>query len=177
MSRRSARITSAIGGVILAFGIGCASDPSEGYVFASAQRGEEQTRTISVPMFENRTFHHGLEARLTEALIKRINRRTGWRARSSGAETELTGTITGVRLEKLSTDRDSGLVQEMALEITVDFEWADARTGEVLLARRSFRGVGTFLPTNEVRERIEIGQQGAVDALARDIVGELRSDW
>jgi hypothetical protein len=154
---------------------GCASDPSEGYAFTSAR--SEQARTVAVPLFENRTYSHGIEQRLTEAIVKMINRQTSWRARPSGAETTLTGTVTGVDLRELATDRTTGLVQQMAIEITVDFEWRDNRTGEVLVSRRSFKGAGTFIPSQGVRERIEIGEQGAVEALARDIVNELRSDW
>lgn len=159
-----------------AAGAGCANDPRQGYALASGYR--EDIRTIAVPIFDNTTFSHGLEAQLTDAIVKEIHRTTPWRvAPVDLADTELTGVITGSSLRRLSRQRDTGLAQELAVSLTVSFEWKDGRTGEVLVARRNFRTADTFTPAQGVQERIELGERAAVDRLARDIVGELRSSW
>lgn len=155
---------------------GCASDPASGYAFASAH--DAAIGGVAVPVFENLTFSHGLEAQLTEAVVKEIQRSTPWAiAPRDAAGAILTGQITGARLRPLSTARVSGLTEQAALEITVNFELRNARTGRIILSKRNFRAAGGFVPVQGVGERLDIGQAGAVDALARDIVAALRADW
>ena len=124
----------------------CAGGGGSGYSFGSAFR--EDVQTIAVPIFENTTFSHGTEFALTEALIKEIHRVTPWRVvNESGAQTSLRGTITASTLRRLTKQSDSGLGQEMAVELTVSFEWKENATGEVLVARRAYRASDTFVPT------------------------------
>lgn len=155
---------------------GCSSDPRSGY--STASTFDQNVRTVAAPVFDNTTFHHGIEMQLTEALQKELVRSTPWTVtREAAADTTLTGVITDVKLRKLATDRISGLVQELAVDVAVDFKWVDNRTGRTILARRNFRASGGFAPTNTIGERIETAEVGAVEALARGIVEELRSDW
>ena len=154
---------------------GCASDPAEGYAMGSGHRAD--VRSVRVPVWENRTFVPGLEAQLTEALIKEIQRSTPWVIVSSGATTTLDGTITAADRRKLGTDSTTGLVQDMAVDIAVDFAWTNNRTRKALIERRHFRAQGSFIPTRGVGEPLEVGQLDAIEALARDIVNELRSNW
>jgi hypothetical protein len=154
----------------------CASDPRQGYAQASAH--DATIRTVSVPIFENPTFARGLEVELTDAIVKEIQRSTPWRVtREQGANTTLVGTLTDSRLRRLSTQRDSGYVQEVAVELTVDFEFKDNRSGKTLVSRRSFTASDAFVPARPAGERLEAGQHAAVQRLARDIVAELRSAW
>lgn len=159
----------------LAFG-GCSSDPRSGYAFESAH--DATIRTVSVPMFQNPTFARGLEVELTDAIVKEIQRSTPWRVtRDESANAILSGTLTDQRLRRLSTGRNSGLVQEMQVQLTVDFDFKDRRTGKTLVSRRSFAAADTFIPSTGIGERIEAGQRSAIERLARDIVAELRSAW
>ncbi|MEM8835670.1 MAG: LPS assembly lipoprotein LptE [Planctomycetota bacterium] len=163
--------------IVLAFAAllgACASDPSEGYAWQSAH--DTSVRTISVGVFRNDTFQHGIEANLADALVKELHRSTPWRV-SQRAETSLTGEITNAELVRVSTDSESGLVQELAVELTVSFEWRDARTGEVLVERSNYRASDIFTPAQGSRERLAMGQRGAVQRLAKDIVAELRGAW
>ncbi len=155
---------------------GCASDPTKGYSFASSFSTD--VRTVYVPIFENPTFARGLEIELTDAIIKEIQRTTPWTvAAADSAQTQLTGKINDALLRRLSTGRGSGLAQELSYTITVEFEWKDVRNGKVLVSRQNFSASDVFIPTEGLNERIETGQHGAIQRLARDIVGELRSNW
>lgn len=157
-------------------GAGCASDPTQGYSFRSTYG--ETVRSVAVPLFENRTYAKGIETALTEALIKEIQRSTPWVVVSPDqADTVLSGSITDSSLRALSTSRRSGLVQEMAVKLTVDFDWTSARTGQVIVSRRAFDAVETFVPARGTAERLELGEAAAVQEMARDIVAELRSNW
>jgi hypothetical protein len=82
-----------------------------------------------------------------------------------------------VRLRARSVARSTGLVQEQALEITVDFQWRDNRTGDVLASRRGVRVTETFVPALGASERIEVGENLAVQEAAREVVAALRSGW
>lgn len=176
MTRSVGRIACAAAVALGAALGGCSSDPRAGY--SSAGLYDEERRTIAVPVFDNTTYEHGLEVMLTDAVIKEIQRTTPWRVVSSdSAATTLSGAVTNVRMRRVSTARQSGLVQELAYELTCDYTWKDNRTGEALASRQGFRAVSTFAPAHGVNERIEVGSQGAVEAMARDIVASLRSRW
>jgi hypothetical protein len=155
---------------------GCASDPAQGYSFTAARQGS--VRTISVPVFDNTTFAHGVEVELTEAIVKEVQRTTRWRVVGSrSADSTLSGTITESALKPLSTSSATGLVMEQAVELTVDFEWRDGRSGEVLIVRKGFKSLQSFVPARGTGERLELGRHAAVQELARSIVNELRSSW
>lgn len=161
---------------LLLAGAGCSSDPHDGYSFSSPH--DESVKTVAVEIFENDTFSSGIEAQLSEAIAKEIMRTTKWRISSTrSADTVLTGTVTTSELRPLSSDQQTGLVQEMGLRLTVDFDWRNNRNGKTLVSRRSFTAMDTFVPAIQSGERIETGQSSTVQALARSIVAELRSSW
>lgn len=162
---------------MLACGGGCASDPTQGYAFASSH--DASIRTVAVPIFENPSFAHGLEVELTDAIIKEIQAKTPWRVvpMGSGANSTLTGKLAEPKLHRLSTSPGTGYAQELAVQLSVDFDFKDARTGKTILSRRGFAASDEFVPASPANERIEKGQHGAVQRLARDIVAELRSSW
>ncbi|MEL6740609.1 MAG: LptE family protein [Planctomycetota bacterium] len=154
----------------------CTASPRDGYSFASSF--SDDVRTVSVPIFDNTTFTPGLGAMLSEAISKEIQRSTPWLVVSGErADTELTGTITDADLRRLSNTQGTGLVEEVALRLTADFDWTDLRTGSTRQARRGFSATSTFLPRQGINERIEVGQREAIEELAHDIVAELRSAW
>lgn len=157
---------------------GCASDPTRGYSFQPVYG--DGVRTVAVPIFENQTFTTGIEIELTEAVVKEIQRTTPWRVVAGGeggADTTLTGTITDSTLRALSRGRYTGLVQEVGVQLTVDFDWRDNRSQRVLVSQRGFSALEAFVPARGSQERVELGQNATVQELARDIVGELRSNW
>ena len=164
-------------GVLVALGlVGCSSDPSKGYSFSSTYPAGVQT--VVVPVFENLTFYPGLEVQVTEAVMKELQSRSGLKVvKASSADSRLSGTITDAQLRRLTLDKTTGLVQEQAFQVTVDFEWRDVRSGRVIMSRRNFAAADTFVPARPTGERIEVGQAGAVQRLAKDIVAEMRSAW
>lgn len=155
----------------------CASDPRHGY--STRSTFPDDVTTVSVPVFENSTFDVGLEAVLTEAVVKELQRSTSIRVVQGGARanTVLRGVITGSEMRRLSSARHTGLVQEQGVVLTVDFEWRDERTGRVLVSRRNFSAADTFVASRPSGERLESGRNGAAQRLARDLVSELRSNW
>ena len=135
-------------------------------------------QTVAVPVFENNTHEPGLELLVTEAVIKKIQTSTPWSVSAEGsAQTVLTGVITDAERRVFSRARRTGLVEEMAYVITVDFEWRDLATGEPIIRRRSFSASGGFVPALPAAEPQDVGIHGAADSLASDLVHELRTAW
>jgi hypothetical protein len=162
--------------VIAAFLHGCAADPTKGYSAQSVF--DRDIATIAVPIFENHTFYRDIEFQLTEALVKEIERRTPYKvAPAVRADSTFIGHIREVELDRLSRSPRTGLAEEAVVSVTIDFEWRDLRTNQVLVERRFFSGHGLFVPSEPTGELIELGRFAAVQQLAADIVGEMQSPW
>lgn len=155
---------------------GCSSDPREGYSFSPSFRTD--VKSISVAMWSNNTYYTGMESKIAEALVNELQRTSPYKVTTGeNAASVLEGTLTGVEMKTLTTSRDTGLVQELSLEVVCDFTWKDTHTGKTLLARRNFSAARSFVPSHTVGERIEVGEAAAVQQLAKDIVNLMRSGW
>jgi len=155
---------------------GCASDPTAGY--STLSTFPQGYATVAVPIFENTTFHRNLEFDLADALIKEIEARTPYKVvPNARADTILTGRITDVEIDQLSKSRQTGLSEEVVLGVTIDFEWKDARTGEILQARREFATHALFVPSPPSGEPIEFGEFAVIQRIASDVVDEMRARW
>ncbi len=159
---------------VTALGVGCASDPSQGYSFATSY--DQRVRSISVSVFENETFHPGIEADLGAALIRRVQRDTPWRVLNpSTAQTVLEGSITDLQINRVTQDTDGGISQQVALRMRADFVWRSAVTGRVLAERRGLAITETFIPA--AGEPIELGLSAATEEMADAILEAMRSVW
>lgn len=146
--------------------------------YASKELFPEDYHTVTVPIFENRTFYRGVEFELAEAMVKQIESRTPYKVVAPGmAQTILEGTITDIEQNQLSRRRPGGLPQEIELTVTVDFVWKDLGKGGVIKDRRGFQAVGRHIPSSGIGEPFEVAQHDAVERLARDIVSTMRTDW
>lgn len=155
---------------------GCASDPTQGYSSKSTFR--EGISSVAVPIFTNDAYTRDVEFELTDALIKEIEARTPYKVTSPArADTVLIGHIRSIELDQLSKSRTTKLAEEVIVSVTIDFEWKDLRSGQTLVSRKQYSGFGLFVPSRPTGESIELGQFAAVEQLARDIVGEMRSNW
>lgn len=154
----------------------CESNPRDGYSFSSTYR--EDIKSVAVPVWGNNTYSYGLEMQLTEAIVSEIKRSTPWRVTDpEAAQTTLTGTITSTEMKKLTTGRDTGLGETMAVVLTVNFEWKDNATGRTIIARRQFESSDVFVPAQGYQERLAVGEVATIQRLAKDVVSELRSAW
>jgi len=137
-----------------------------------------QYNTVTVPNFDNRSNDRNVEFTLREALIKEIEQRTPYKAVSGTglSDTQLTGTVVRVDRKLLSRDADVGLPQEIEIVVTVDFQWKDLRTGEVIRGYRGLSAAGQFVPNRAVGEFDDDGVRLAVSRLASDIVSRMRED-
>jgi len=137
-----------------------------------------EVRSVAVPIFENESFYRGFERDLTEAVIKQIELRTPYKTVSAAsAQTELHGVIRSVQQRQSIRQPRAGYPREMEIALTVDVEWRDARTGEVLRSREGLEAVGRYLPESPVSETFETGRHAASQRMATAIVDAMRGDW
>jgi hypothetical protein len=169
-----ALLVALLGGV--ASTTGCSPDPRTGWSGASAW--PEAYRSVAVPILQNRTYARHLDAQLTEALVKQIEASTPYKVMGQGtADTVLRGTITAVDLREISKSLVTGLGEEVALRVTLDYEWVDLRTGRTIVARRGFVGTAVFTPSRPTREPLELAGFEVAQQLAREIVDSMQSEW
>lgn len=166
--------------VVLAgvLGLAAAASVVGGCGYTSTSTYATDVQSIAVPIFANQSATRGLEVDLTQAIIAELRRSTPYRVTGpESAQTVLTGTIVNSSLQRLTLGRDTGLAEDLAVVLTVDFSWRDAGTGKTRTARRGFTATDNFVPASGAKERLELGQTAAVQRLARDIVNEMRGSW
>ncbi len=155
---------------------GCASNPTDGWSTASSF--PSGYRTVAVPVFENPTYDRSVGYQLTDAVVKEIQQNTPYRVTSEAkADTVLRGTIREVRRRELSKSLATGLSEEMVLQVTVDYEWVDMKTGKPIVARQGFSSGGTFIASRPQAEPIDLGNYNVVQQLAGDIVASMQTNW
>ena len=146
--------------------------------YSTTELFPEKYATVSLPLFENRTFYRDVESDLGEALAKELEQRSPYKiVNPAAADTELTGTIHRVEQRMLSRTADTGIPQELEVSVWIDFAWKDLRTGDVITDRRGYEQVGRYIPAAGVGEPFEVAQHAAVQRLARDVVSALRGGW
>lgn len=146
--------------------------------YSTTELYPKQYTTVTVPNFENRSDDRTVEFTLREALIKELEQRTPYKAVSGTglADTQLTGTVVNVHRQRISRDSTAGLPQEIEVTVTVDFEWRDLRTGQVIRGFRGLSSSGQFVPSRTVGEFDADGVRLAVSRMASDIVSRMRED-
>jgi len=169
---------SAIVAILLAASLpGCA-----GYQVGARTLYPTDIHTVYVPMFESNSYRRYLGERLTEAVIKEIERRTPFKVVGSpNADSVLSGVLVedskritienplddprqteiNLAVRVTWTDRRGGLIQEGAVPVTAD-------VAQVSAASKM---------TPEVGQSIAVGQQVAIGRLAQQIVGLMETPW
>jgi len=183
-SNTSAALWRCLGaGVLLAVCLlsvgGCA-----GYQIGNQCLYPEQVHTVYVPMFESNSFRRNLGERLTEAVMKEIERVTPYKVVGSSAEADsiLSGRITGERKRVLVEDRFDD-PREVEVNFNVRVRWIDRR-GRSLCddaaipldqAVTDLGGHASFVP--EVGQSVATAQQQAIERIAAQIVSMMEKPW
>ncbi len=153
---------------------GSSDHAPQGYQWKSLYRGD--VRTVAVPIFTNKTFHRGVEFRLTQAVSQQLEAQSPYRvAAREQADTVLEGEITRVRLRTLSEAPGAVTPQEQLYTLKVNFVWKDLRSGKVLAERKDFEQAAPYYPT--LGEGQFTGEQQNLERLALAIVQELQAQW
>jgi hypothetical protein len=177
-------IAALLAGVALIALGGCATDPTRGYT--TNNQYVAGVRSVTVPIWTRgkQVYRRGMEMRLTEAIVKRVQQDTPYRITKKGrADTELRGTIDSISQRVLSYHPDTGWPRETEITLRVSFTWTDLRSGEVL-AEGNLHQTGAYLPAQPMarfRRRPEQdffqGSEDVVNKLAGRIVQYMEAEW
>ncbi|MBP26668.1 MAG: LPS assembly lipoprotein LptE [Phycisphaerales bacterium] len=155
---------------------GCETDPSKGWVLGTTYSTD--IKTIAIPVVQNDTFDREVGYLLTNALIREVETRTPWRVTGETvADTLLDVTITDVKLRALSQSRLTKLDQEVAVQLTVDWNWERMDDSSTIAGWEGMGTAGMFFPSNPLGEPIELGRLQSVELMARAIVDRMAESW
>jgi hypothetical protein len=157
---------------------GCA-----GYQVGNQSLYPPEIRTVYVPMFQSVSFRRDLGERLTEAVVKEIEKRTPYKVVTDpNADSVLSGRIVEETKHVLVPDL-TGDARESQVAMKVEVNWVD-RKGRLLRDVASVplpaeiadvTGTGNIVP--EVGQSIATAQQEAICRMAEQIVGLMEKPW
>ncbi len=167
-------------GLLLAPLAGCLGNP---YRFGNQSLFPPGIETVYVPVFKSSSFRRDLGERLTEAVVKEIERRTPYKVVGNPhADTVLTGRIVG-ETKHLLVETLTGDPRDTEVHLQVEVSWTDLRGNPI---RRcppvpvpancaSFGGTSESVP--EVGQSTATAQQQAIQRLAEQIVSLMEAPW
>jgi hypothetical protein len=157
---------------------GCA-----GYQIGNQTLYPLEIHTVSVPMFRSNSFRRNLGERLTEAVVKEIEKRTPYKVVSDSlADSVLSGNIVGEN-KKVLVPSLTGDAREIEASLRVQVSWVD-RKGRMLRDVKDVAlpaelvdvtGTGDVVP--EVGQSVATAQQEAITRVAQQIVGLMEKPW
>ena len=140
--------------------------------------------TVHVPIFESNSFRRGLGERLTEAVVKEIERRTPYKVIGNSYEAD--SVLSGLILhdsKKVLIETRTDEPRELELNFVVEVRWLNRRgqeirqSQEIPLQPELVDINQTTLIVPEAGQSVATAQQRAIDDLAAQIVGMMEAPW
>jgi hypothetical protein len=157
---------------------GCA-----GYQIGNKGLYPENVYTVYVPVFQSNSFRRNLGERLTEAVVKEIEKRTPYKVVSDPtADSVLSGAIVSEGKNALVHQR-TGDARDTEVNMVVQVSWMD-RKGVMLRDSKKIPlpeelvtvgGAADVVP--EVGQSVATAQQEAICKMARQIVDLMEKPW
>jgi hypothetical protein len=157
---------------------GCA-----GYQIGNQALFPETVHTVYVPVFQSNSFRRNIGERLTEAVVKEIEKRTPYKVIGDpSADSILSGNIISENKHALVHCR-TGDARESEVDMIVQVSWMD-RKGVMIRDRKNVplpeelvgvNGTSDIVP--EVGQSVATAQQEAICKMARQIVDLMEKPW
>ena len=173
------RLVKIVACTLLLLTAGCAS-----YQFGARTLFPADIRTVHVPVFESVSFRRGLGERLTEAVVKEIERRTPYKVVGDAATADsiLSGRLlhdAKKTLIETRTDESRAIEVEMILEVS----WLNRRGASIAGPQAiplepgiaEIDQTAIFIP--EAGQSMVTAQQRVIDNLASQIVNMMEMPW
>lgn len=157
---------------------GCA-----GYQVGAHSLYRPDIRTVRVDVSESDSYRRNLGERLTEAIVKELERNTPYKVvRSSPADSVLTGRIVSDRKQVIAENVNDE-PRDVGTNMVVRVNWHDRRGGAILqdasfvLSPLSFvaQESADYIP--EGGQSVSTAHQETISRLARQIVSQMESPW
>ncbi|HUV40949.1 MAG TPA: LptE family protein [Sedimentisphaerales bacterium] len=156
---------------------GCANPGAEGNGYCSRTLFPEDVSTVYVEMFDNASFHRGVEYEVTDALAKRIEAHTPYKIISSRdrADTIISGKIVSVGFSALSAERETGRSLENQLQVRAVVNWKNLKTGQLFIDNRTVTASASF--SQWQNQGFGYASAIAANNLAEKIVESMEKQW
>jgi hypothetical protein len=137
---------------------------------------QQNIRTVYVPMFQSLVFRRDVNLRLTETIIKEIERRTPYKVvgKPEGADTTLAGTVNFAD-KNIVVENPFNLPRQLQTNLTATLTWTDNRTEKMVGTPFVVAAAVNFFP--EVGETSMAAFQRACDRIAEEVVGAMEKPW
>lgn len=146
-----------------------------GYGFKSGQV-REGLDTVAVPFFENRSDEPDVEVALTEIIIRGlIDDRTLRIAEESVADAVLYGTIRRYTFTPVFFGADRS-AEEYRVDIEVEVQLVDRRSGEPIVDSRRVRGTGSY-SLSEGPDGEAVAREQAAVMIVQAIINLAIEEW
>jgi hypothetical protein len=163
---------------LLFFFSGCA-----GYQIGNQSLYPPEIHTVSVPVFQSNSFRRNLGERLTEAVVKEIEKRTPYKVINDPcADSVLSGRILA-ETKGVLVPAPTGDARDIEANMRVQVTWVD-RKGRLLRDEQSIPLPAEIAEVSttadvvpEVGQSIATVQQEAICRLAEQIVGLMEKPW
>lgn len=153
------------------------------YQFGNEAVFPQNIRTVHVPVVRNDTFRHDLGVRLTEALVKEIERRTPFKVTGDpNADSTLRCHLVDATKTVVS-ESESDDPRALSASLVAKATWVN-RTGQMLMNNRvspsvdpaiAFGQDTRFVP--EAGQSIDTANQRVIEDLAERIVSQMEIRW
>ena len=136
-------------------------------------------RTVYVPVFRSFSFREDLNLKLTEEVVKEIQRRTPYKVVSTReeADTILSGSIMYAN-KYVSVVNPNNLPRQLMNELTAEVSWEDVRDGgDPEKPPPTVRLTETVPSFDELGETATLAYDQAIRRMATDIVNMMEEPW
>jgi len=137
----------------------------------------ENVETISVKMFDTKSFRRDHEYVLTDAICKQIETQTPYRivADENVADTQLSGYMTSIGSAVLSTDRETGRTLENEVRASLIFTWKNLKTGELIVNSKKVEAVASY--ASLLGQDFDYAANVAMNKAAEKVVESMQTPW
>jgi hypothetical protein len=147
-----------------------------GCLYKFAGGGLPNIKTIAILPFDNQTPEPALTKEVNDAILDAIQGRLGLRpAAESNADAVVRGRVTRYDADvpvAFTPGVGTANVTQRQIQLTVDIEIVDQRSGKTLWQRQGLSEVGEYIPPLEAN-----GRKVALQKLENDIVDGAQSQW
>ena len=159
----------------LVFVGGCGQGGFSGY--SNSWLHTREISTVYVEMFDSQSFRRGHEYDLTDAICKRIETDTPYKIISDRniADSVLSGKITSIGRQNVSTERNTGQIFENKATVSVSVRWQNLKNNELMIDNEI---VDTSVDYSTfVGQDFEYSSKVALNRAAEKIVELMQIDW
>lgn len=157
---------------------GCA-----GYQIGQRSLYRPDIRTIHIPVVQSESFRRNLGERLTEALVKEVELKTGYKVVDAGSADSVLKVRLASEGKKVLAENRFDEPRDIETDFFVQVSWVDRR-GDLIMSHDDVPAAPLLLNIGQTANFVPEGgqslataQQEAIQRLAEQIVGQMELAW